>query len=104
MISTKKLLYRTITALGTVNTTLTNVQTALGKCPALVVTQASVSSLPATISNANIESDMVAVKSKLSDPSAQVGDWTVTTSAGSLTISGTINGTTDVTLYLMKSR
>lgn len=72
------------------------------KC--LVVTASSVSSLPATISNAGITASMVCVKAELSNPSAQSGDWTVTTASGSATVSGTISGTTDITLYLMESR
>ena len=70
----------------------------------LVVTLSSVSSLPQTVSNASVESDMVCVNSVLSNPAAQTGDWTVTTSAGSLTISGSISGTTNIELGLLKSR
>lgn len=70
----------------------------------LVITSSSYSSLPQTITNANITSDMVVVNSVLSNPSAQTGDWTVTTSNGSLTISGSISGSTTVTLYLIKQR
>ena len=78
--------------------------TAIAKCETLVVSVASFSALPQTITNANIEDDMVVVNSVLSNPSAQTSDWTVTTSSGSLTISGSISGTTTATLYLMKSR
>ena len=81
--------------------TLTN---NVAKCETLVVSVASFSALPQTITNASIEDDMVVVNSVLSNPSAQTGDWTVTTSNGSLTISGSISGTTTATLYLMKSR
>ena len=70
----------------------------------LVIDIASFSSLPKTVSNANITSDMVVVNSTLGTPSAQTDDWTVSTSSGSLTISGSIRGTTTATLYLMKSR
>lgn len=70
----------------------------------LVVTVASFSSLPRTITNANIKSDMVVVNSVLGTPSAQTSDWTVTTSNGSATIAGGIDGSTTLTLYLMKSR
>ena len=70
----------------------------------LVVTKSSISSLPTTISNANITSDMVVVNSVLSNPATQLSDWSWTTANGSITISGTISGTTNVTLYLMKSR
>lgn len=60
----------------------------------------SFSSLPLTISNANITSNHVEMKTVFSNPSAQTGDWTVTTSAGSLTISGSISGSTSLTMYL----
>lgn len=68
---------------------------------ALVLTSSSFSSLPQTISNSNITDKHVVVNSVLSNPSAQTGNWTVTTSNGSLTISGSISGTTTITLYLM---
>ena len=60
----------------------------------------SFSSLPQTVSNADVTADHVVVNSVLGTPSAQTGDWTVTTSAGSLTIAGTISGSTTLTLYL----
>lgn len=66
----------------------------------VVITTSSFSSLPQTISNSNITADHVVVNSELSNPAAQTGDWTITTSAGSLTIAGTINGSTTLTLYL----
>lgn len=80
--------------------------TKLSKTEVLIINVASFSSLPQTVSNASIESDMVVVNSELGTPSAQTADWTVTTSNGSLTISGTsaISGSTTATLYLMKSR
>ena len=70
----------------------------------LVIDFTSFSSLPQTVSDVKIETDMVCVNSVLSNPSAQTGDWTVTTSAGSVSVSGTISGSTALTLYLMKSR
>lgn len=78
----------------------------LSKTEVLIINVSSFSSLPQTVSDANIESDMVVVNSVLGTPSAQTADWTVTTSTGSLTISGTsaISGSTTATLYLMKSR
>lgn len=75
------------------------------KCECLVLTQASISALPVTISNAAIDTDMVVINAVLSNPAAQTADWTVNTdTAGQATISGTISGTTNLTLYLMKSR
>ena len=70
----------------------------------LVVEVASFSSLPQTINNADITSDMVVVNSALGTPSAQTSDWTVTTANGSATITGSISGETSLTLFLMKSR
>ena len=72
--------------------------------PTLVIEVASFSSLPQTVTNADITSDMVVVNSVLGTPSAQTGDWTVTTANGSATITGSISGATTLTLYLMKSR
>ena len=76
----------------------------IGKLECLVVNCGTISSLPTTITNANIEDDMVVLQSTLGTPSAQTADWTVTTAAGSLTISGSISGSTTLTLYLAKSR
>lgn len=66
----------------------------------LMITTSSFSSLPQTVSNAKITADHVVIQAVLSSPAAQRSDWTVTTSAGSLTISGTISGSTTATLYL----
>ena len=78
--------------------------TTIAELKALVITSSSFSSLPQTISDANITSDHVVMNSVLSNPSAQTGDWTITTSNGSLTVSGTISGSTTLTLYLIKQR
>lgn len=70
----------------------------------LEVSVSSVSSLPQTISNSKITASMKVVHSVLSNPSAQVDDWTATTSAGSVSITGSISGTTNITLYLSELR
>lgn len=70
----------------------------------LKVSKSSVSSLSTTITHSAITSDMEVVHTVLSNPSAQTGDWTVTTSNGSLTIAGSISGTTNITLYLAVPR
>lgn len=69
----------------------------------LVLTTSSISSLPQTVTDSRISEDHVVINSVLSNPSAQTGDWTATTSDGSLTIAGSISGSTTVTLYLCKS-
>ena len=66
----------------------------------LLVESASFSSLPKTISNDQITANHVALKLELGTPTAMVGEWTVTTSSGSLTISGTISGSTTIKLVL----
>ena len=70
----------------------------------LVRTIVLLSSLPYTMTYSKITSDMVVVKAELATPSAQTSDWTVETSDGSLTIDGSISGSTSLKLYLMKSR
>lgn len=76
------------------------VKAAINAIKTVEVTSSSFSSLPVTITDSNITADHVVVNSVLSNPSAQTGDWTVTTAAGSLTIAGSISGSTTVTLYL----
>ena len=94
--------------------TKANVTTALGYTPptasdvskreVLVVSATGVSSLNTTIENTAIETDMVCIKAELSNPVVQSSDWIVNTNtAGKVTISGSIFGSTDITLYLMKS-
>ncbi len=72
--------------------------------PCLIINCGTVSSLPVTINNTQITSDMKCIDVNLSNPWAESDDWTATTANGSVTISGTTNGSTDVTLYLMKTR
>ena len=77
------------------------------KMAVLVVSIPSFRSLPQTVTNSNITSDMVCIKAEIGTPAAQTSDWTVNTSNGSLTISGSINssiGSGEVKLYLAKSR
>ena len=72
----------------------------------LQISSSSVSALPLTVNAAEITADMVCKPGDcyLSNPAAQTGDWTVTTAAGSVTLSGTISGTTDIVLYLTVPR
>lgn len=70
----------------------------------LVVEAGTISSLPVTITNEEIHESHVVVNSVLGTPSAQTSDWTVTTNEGSLTISGSISGSTTLTLYLNMAR
>jgi len=92
------------TNVGTLQTDVETLGTKTDKLEALVIDCGTVSTLPKTVTDASIEDDMVVLNSEIGTPSAQTGDWTVTTSAGSLTVSGTISGSTTLKLYLMKSR
>lgn len=66
----------------------------------LVLSVPAFSSLPQTVTDNRISAQHVVVNSVLGTPSAQTSDWTVTTSDGSLTIAGSISGSTALTLYL----
>lgn len=72
----------------------------------LELTQSAVSSLPITINAAEITADMICKPGDIyvSNSAAWVGEWTFTTAAGSVTISGTISGTTDITFWLTVPR
>ena len=63
---------------------------------------ASLTSLPKTIYSTKITADHVATRMEASTPSAWVGEWTVTTGSGTLTIDGTLSGETDVVIVLEK--
>ncbi len=78
----------------------------MNEMSALVVPFSSFSSLPQSKSNAAITSDMIAVGWELSNPAAQAGDWTITTSNGSVQVSGDMaaSSSTTLKLYLMHAR
>lgn len=80
---------------GYVNITPANI----GAAKIVKVTTTSFSSLSRTFYDSSITSTMEVISAKLSNPSAQTGDWTVTTSSGSFTISGSISGSTTATIY-----
>lgn len=88
-----------------VATKLTGIEADVSALPVLKITFSSFSSLPQTVTNAAITTDMVCIKAELGTPSAQTGYWTVNTdTAGQVTVSGSISGSTTLTLYLAKSR
>ena len=66
----------------------------------LMIQTASFSSLPKLIENTAIKADAVVLNSWLSDESVMVGDWEIVPSAGALTITGSISGTTTMTLII----
>ena len=93
MLSAKKLFYKVTEKIAEID----------GSYQTVVITTDSFSSLPHTYSSSAIKAYHTVVDAQLSTPSAQTSDWTVTTSDGSLTISGSISGSTTATLKLTKS-
>lgn len=63
----------------------------------------SFSTLPQTVSNAAITGNHIAVLCVPGTPSAQVDEWTVATADGSVTVSGSISGSTTLQLVLIKT-
>ena len=70
----------------------------------VIIVSGTISSLPATLSNTDITADHVVINAVLSNVGAQGSDWTFTTSDDTVTISGTLNKSTNVTLYLLKRK
>ena len=69
----------------------------------LQLVKTNVSTLPATIVDNRITETMICPRGGmiLSNPNAQLNEWTVTTYNGSVEITGSIyNTTTDITLWL----
>ena len=60
----------------------------------------SFSSLPYTLSDSSIKSNMVVLESYFNNPSAISSDIAWTTANGSITLNGTANGTTTFALVL----
>ena len=69
----------------------------------LIIDVASFSSLPQTIQNIYVTDKHVVAQYELGNSSAQTSDWTVTTADGSVTIAGTISGSTTLKLLLVKT-
>lgn len=66
----------------------------------VVVNCGTITSLPFTIENANILPSHIVLEAQVGTPSSMLGNWTVATAAGSLTISGSIFGSTTLVLRL----
>lgn len=68
--------------------------------PVVKVNCGTFSSLPITVNSSMITADMELIHAEIGSINAQTGDWTVTTANGSVTVSGTITGSTTLILYL----
>jgi hypothetical protein len=77
-------------------------RTNISAAKAVSVDMGTITALPVTKTATGVTDKMVCVSATLGTPSAQTGDWTVTTSANSVTISGTISGSTTVKLVLVE--
>lgn len=66
----------------------------------ICVELASFSSLPKTVYHPAITSEHIVTRDEVGTSSAMTSDWTVTTANGSLTISGSISGSTTLRLIL----
>ena len=86
--------------MNTLSSLLNFIGTKLASKRLIKVEVPAFSSLPVTVNDSRIKAADEVVESVLGTPAAQTSDWTVTTSAGSLTISGSIDGSTTATLYL----
>ena len=87
------------------------VDRAATKREVLIITTDNFSSLPYSVSGsssiaAKVEDDMIPITMDLSNPAAQIGTWKITTGAAQFSITGTnaISGTTNATLYFIKTR
>lgn len=70
----------------------------------LILSATNVSSLPLTINNAAITSDMVCIEAVFTNPYAVATNWAVDSYDGKVIVSGTISGSTDVQLHMLRSR
>lgn len=66
----------------------------------ITVNISAFSGLPKTVSNAAIKAEHTVLSYTLGAPSAKTDDWTITTTAGSLTITGSIAGNTTMKIIL----
>ena len=84
------------------NNNLDKIDAAMNASRPLYLSKSSVSSLPTTITNSKITATMICKPEsmRLSNKQAMMGDWTVTTADGSVTIDGDIVGTTVIYLWL----
>lgn len=68
----------------------------------IVITANNVSSLPVTVNNSAIKADMEIIQYYLSSESAYIKTSGISISNGSITLSGTISGTTNIVMILQK--
>jgi hypothetical protein len=95
-----------VSTVNGVSPTLGNVQLVPADLGAPVIPihlTATLTSLPTTLSNANITADMRVVECVFGTPSAIRSDVSWTTSAGNIVLSGTMSGSTTVDLILIET-
>lgn len=62
-----------------------------------------ITSLPFTANVAEIDTHYVVARMTLTNPDAQIDDWTVTTKSGSFTINGIISGSTKAVIVFVRA-
>jgi len=95
-----------VSTVNGVSPTLGNVQLVPADLGAPVIPihlTATLTSLPATLSNANITADMRVVECVFGTPSAIRSDVSWTTSAGEIVLGGTMSGSTTVDIILIET-
>ena len=76
----------------------------------LIISKSSISTLPYTITASDdpdaayITSDMVVTHWELTNRNAMISDWSVTPGNGTVTINGSISGSTNIVIHLTNSR
>ena len=80
--------------------TASQVATAVNYAKVLPLTFPAFSSLPQTLTDSRITSTMIMVGWYVANDSAKTSEWTVTPASGSVTVSGSINGSTTLMIIL----
>lgn len=80
--------------------TATQVASAVTEAKVLPLTFSSFSTLPQTLTDSRITSTMVMVGWYVANDSAKTSEWTVTPADGSVTVSGSISGSTTLMIIL----
>ena len=83
---------------------ITYVDEAISKMEVLKYTASSISDTNRSFNVTGLEDDMVPLVMDLSNPSAQTGGWTISTTTNNFTITGSITGNTNADFYFVKTR
>lgn len=68
----------------------------------MVLDFGTINSLPVIFYNSRLSADLTLVDYEIGNSSAQVGDWSVISAAGSVTVTGSISGSTTLKVKLQR--